>query len=380
MVPRKRRATAPEPTESLAPARWTLPLWVGWLPTTAFVLLAGGASLGLAADWAQEANAANLAIRAATRAEGTAGPRLDPANIPRGGWWRSTAPHLSAWALAMVRGTDGEDHSEDLRMLMDDARHASHLASNTRFVVEPPASADLGADAGFAHLGRPREVLTLAWTGRRLKRAGKVEASLKAYRASIEMASRVEPGNLEAPAFVDDTKTQARRYLFLHEGLIRLVVRDMAEAGDWSIEQWTATLPDFAVAPLAAAIEIRAKDRVGSDQLLDLAIARGDGPQTQGTDAVEHLAATAEAMAIRGRWTDSADRYRRAIEAEDDDASRRMWWLNLADVARRSNDDKLRARAIEAAKAPESGDEITRRAVGIQQSLASPVRTRAGKP
>ena len=47
---------------------------------------------------------------------GPPAPPIDPASLPRGGWWRSTAPHLAAWAVALARAADGEDHSEEVRV------------------------------------------------------------------------------------------------------------------------------------------------------------------------------------------------------------------------------------------------------------------------
>ncbi len=147
----------------------------------------------------------------------------------------------------------------------------------------------------------------------------------------------------------------------------------MAEDGEWTPEQWAEALPPSATASLVASrVLARMRKRPEADRLADLAIRQAEAPTPPGYDPAEHRAAGAEALAYRGRWTDAAEQYRLAIDQAEDDATRRMWWLNLAEVAQRLGDDSSRARAIEAAKAPDSADEITRRALQYQQSLPGP--------
>ena len=357
------------PTDALAPAQWTLPLWLGWLPVVLLVLVAGSAGLGLAYEWAVESNSANLAIKLALRPDGSPGLAIDPAAIPRGGWWTSNATHLAAWAVALERVMDGEDHSEEVRSLLSAARHGSQLSASARFIIEPSGTtAETGGSPDRSHVGRTRDVVTLMTTGRRLRKAGKLEASLRAYRSAMEIASKAGRDNLEAPSFSDDP--QLRRYALPHEALIGLVARDMVAAGDWTHEQWLAALPPTSTASLVVSrVLANSQKRLDADRLADLAIQQGASPVPPGYDPAEHRAAGAEALAYRRRWTDAAEQYRLAIDQADDDLTRRMWWLNLADMALQSGDDSGRARAIEAAKAPESVDEVTKRALKYQQSL-----------
>ncbi len=46
-----------------------------------------------------------------------------------------------------------------------------------------------------------------------------------------------------------------------------------------------------------------------------------------------------------------------------DEAIRRSWWMNLADIELRLNDEPKRLQALEAAKNADSNDEITKRAM-----------------
>jgi len=366
---RRRRPAAPEPTEARAPAQWSMPLWLGWFPTTALVLALGLGGLALSVAWLGDATSGDLAARIALRPEGAAGPAIDPASISRGPWWRTTAPHLAAWAVAIERAGDGEDHSAERRELIEDAANASRLGARARFFVEAPAGTEPRAADDLAHLGRTRDVVALAVTGRELRRLGKVEAATRAYRSALAIASAAGRPDLPAPAF--DESPPARRYALPHEAILAGVAKEMAGAGAWSPEQWAEALPRFTPAYLAAARALRPGDPAGADRLLDLAARLADEAPPAGLDAAEHRAGAAEALALRGRWTDSAAAYRLAIEGADDDTTRRMWSLNLAEVAQRLGDFAARARALDAAKDVELGDEVTRRAAQYSQAPSS---------
>ena len=365
---RRRRSPDPEPTDVLGPAQWTFPLWLGWSPAVLLTVALGSGGLFLAYDWAVEANGANVAIRSALRDEGSPAAAIDPASIPRGGWWSSNATHLAAWAMALQRSGDGGDHSEEVRSLEDSARHASRLSSRSRFVLEWPESADPERSPGFSNVGRTRDVVTLVWTARRLRKAGKADPAIRAYRSAMELASKAGLEGLDPPDFHEDP--QVRRYALPREALLEVVAGAMAEDGEWSREQWAEALPPSSACSLVASrVLARKQKRADADRLADLAIVQAEAPAPPGFDPAESRAAGAEALASRGRWTDAAEQYRLAIDQADDDPTRRMWWLNLAEVAQRVGDDQARDRAIEAAKVPDSADEITRRALQYQQGF-----------
>jgi hypothetical protein len=61
-----------------------------------------------------------------------------------------------------------------------------------------------------------------------------------------------------------------------------------------------------------------------------------------------------------------------------DDATRRAWWINLAEVAVRLNDEAKRQRALEAARGQGPGDEVARRAAEMLKY--SGTRGQGGKP
>jgi tetratricopeptide (TPR) repeat protein len=365
----RKKAREPQPTDAMGPAVWSLPFWLGGFPVLLAALVLGSGGLALAFGWTVDRLSADRAIRLATRPEGTPGGPIDLSLIPRGGWWTSSATHRSAWALALARATDGEDHGEEIRELLESSRGDSTLGARARFVAEWPApTAEPGSPASVAHLGRSRDVATLVWTGRRLRQEGKVESAIRAYRSAMEIASKANLDDLDAPVFFEDS--QVRRYALPREALMGLVAKAMAEDGEWTLEQWAEALPPTATASMVASrVLSRLKKRAEADALADRAIRQVESPESPGFDPAEDLAAGAEALAYRGRWTDAADPYRRAIDLAGTDAIRRMWWLNLAEVSQRAGDDAGRARAIESARSTTGIDEITRRALRYQQSL-----------
>ena len=349
------------PSAAIAPAQWTLPFWLGGVPTAFASLVVGVAGLGLAWAWTGDARSRNDAVRLALRSDKAPPPTIDPDTIPRPVWWRTTSGQLSAWAVAVERSSDGEARLAEVRSLVEDARHASPLSATSRYLVELPPEADQAENRppDPIAIGRTRDVVTLAWTGRDLRRAGKIDAALKAFRTALELAGRSEG---EEPAF--DEARQPKRYTLAHENLLEWVAREMVASGDWTTDQWAAVLPDFAVAPLAAARVVQGRDQAEADRLLNRAIVAVDTPVAPGFDEAEHRAAGAEALAARSRWTDAADQYRRAIDVAVSDATRRGWWVNLAEVVGRSGDEPARAEALERAIVPGNDpDEITRRAM-----------------
>jgi len=62
------------------------------------------------------------------------------------------------------------------------------------------------------------------------------------------------------------------------------------------------------------------------------------GPE--GATAALAIAVHAEALALKGRWADSDQRYRQAIELMPDLTIRRSWWMNLAEVALRQKTNR----------------------------------------
>ncbi|WP_435006321.1 hypothetical protein P12x_003914 [Tundrisphaera lichenicola] len=236
----------------------------------------------------------------------------------------------------------------------------------------------MDASDDYSHLGRSRDVVSLTWAGRRFRRDGKLKESLKAYRSALALAARTSLVKLDDPMF--DEGNQVRRYQLPREALMGSVVLDMIRSGDWTPEEWIEALPESAAGPLFASHALQRLKKLGeSDRLLELAIERAEAPLPVGLDPAEHRAAVAEALVNRGRWGEAAEQYQLAIQKTTDDPTRRRWLINLAEVSQRMNDLNARSRALEAAKAPGSLDEISRRAIRLQQGAAGLV-SRGDRP
>src|SRR5262249_7665170 len=155
---------------------------------------------------------------------------------------------------------------------------------------------------------------------------------------------------LAAPAFMDDP--QIRRYALPAEELIGPIVRDLAQSADWTDAEWSAALPPCAVVRLAAGRLLRERGRSPAHVLLQSILPEGGTAAIapSGTPVAVAIAAQAEALALKQRWYDADQRYKRAIELMPDPTVRRSWWMNLAEIALRQNDESSRQKALEAAR------------------------------
>jgi hypothetical protein len=320
-------------------------------------------TLGIAGGWCWSIDAlhcgmvANQLARSGARAE----PLPPWVNRPSTAWWRTTAGHLTHWALWLDRTARDPAAVEEVHDLLDAAVRASPLQPAVRYAlarIDPESVSQAVPGRALS-----RDVLPLAWTGHRLLAAGKKELAARAYRAALDMAARTELSRLAVPQFIDDT--QIRRYALPAEDLIGPIVREMSDAGSWTYADWAKALPDFPVARLAAVRVLRERGSREADALLETLLTEPGSNLAQGTAAAVAIAVLAESLALKGRWYDADQRYRQAIELMPDLTIRRSWWMNLAEIALRQNDESSRQKALEAARGNDPNDEITRRAVEL---------------
>ena len=155
----------------------------------------------------------------------------------------------------------------------------------------------------------------------------------------------------------------------------------------WSYKDWSGALPRgtaAAVSPRGSSASRKPRRRGGARRRAGRAGSRGRPSRARGRSSTDRaaeavrLAAGAEALAMKQRWADARDRYRQAIELMPVDVVRRAWWLNLADLAARLDEDSERQKALEAAKVADLKDEITRRAVELQSRSGAFARRPGG--
>jgi tetratricopeptide (TPR) repeat protein len=236
--------------------------------------------------------------------------------------------------------------------------------------LEPPGSR---TPESFRTLGLSRDSVSLAWSARRLLDGGKKEAALRLYERALTVAAASAFSRTATPRFHDDLLAQ--RYLLPGEDVVRDIIAEMDARVDWTFGEWSKALPRDPTVLLATARLLREKRRDEADsflgRILELDVSRADG----GPADAPVLAARAEALALRSRLKDAEQEYRQAIELADNDLIRRSWWFNLADIARRQNDEGQRQTALRAALAVATSDEISRRVISIRRAadVRSPV-------
>jgi len=357
------------PTLAREPGHWNMPVWLAGPPAALLVVVAGLAGCVMSWLWACDSYSASIMTDRLLTTDRSAQRRPLPESVapPYGTWTRSTAQHLAHWAIFLSRFEGERDYRpEEIPALLGRSLEISPINPTARLAVaqlEPPES---GTTVSIRSLGLSRDALSLAWTARRLLAAGKKDAALKLYGQSLSVAmtgatSRGAPGR-----FSDDPRVP--RYLLPGEERVRDIVRDLAERNEWTFREWSAVIPDSAMARLAAARLLREQGRSEAEALLELILDERQTAAARGTAGPLTLAARAEAFALRSRWREAGEQYRQAIELSDDDTIKRSWWFNLADIAFRLDDENQRHAALRAALAVAASDDITRRATAIQRA------------
>ncbi|SIN92017.1 hypothetical protein SAMN05444166_1615 [Singulisphaera sp. GP187] len=372
-----KRATAPRAmvrpaliqpilTEPREPAHWTFPLWLGWPPALLAVLVFGMAGVALSCIWSVDARWSGSV--ASLLAGGAANVKPLPESVPTpgGAWWRSSAANLMLWSLYFDRRpADDPLNAEQAKKLLNAASQASPIQAQVRFALARQARLDDHVSSFNPSLGLSQDIEAQTWLGHQCLQAGKKEAAIKVYRRALEMAARADLSRVVTPSFDEDT--QILRYHLPSEEITRRVIRDMAEQTSWTFSDWKEALPPFAPIPLAAARFLRERGSADADAALGLILSRLDAPRLEGTSASLHLAAQAEAFAFKSLWNEAKTRYEKALELMSIDAIKRSWWMNLAEIERRLNDDSGRLTALELARGNNANDEISQRAVDLMR-------------
>jgi len=376
---RKQTRSYELPTVAREPGRWVLPAWLAGPPIALFVLVCGTASCILSWAWAGDSYSASIMTDRLLSAK-TGGPKRplpDGVVPPDGTWVRTTAQHLAHWAVYNSRSGDADTDttSSDVRALFERAMQVSPINPTARLALAQLDRQEGASVVTIAKLGLSRDVLSLTSTARRLLAAGRKDAALEMYRKALEIASHRELSRYGAPRFSDDPT--APRYLLPGEDAVREIVRALISQNEWTFAEWSRILPKDTTIPLVAARLLREEERHEAEELIDLFL-RDDGHRAPKRAADPVLAAArAEAHALLSHWKEAEQEYHQAIELVDDDTIRRSWWFNLADIAFRLEDEGQRRTALQAARAVQTSDEISRRAIDSQRSAGQRARLRS---
>ena len=185
----RRDAMLPIPTVAEAPGQWSLPLWLGWLPATAAVLLIGVAGNGMAWTWSRDAYAAGQVANRLLRNARSPKPLPESITLQGTSWWKTTAGNLVSWALYQDRAPDaGPDNAVEVESLLVAACQAAPVQPAARFALSRPRQGNPDNPLA-ARVGLSRDVIALAWSGHQWLKTGNREAAVRMYREALEMAS-----------------------------------------------------------------------------------------------------------------------------------------------------------------------------------------------
>jgi tetratricopeptide (TPR) repeat protein len=342
-------------------------------------LIVGLAGCVLSWWWAGDSYSAALLTDRLLMAEGALRHRPLPDSLlpPDGLWVSTTSQHLAHWAI-FQSGALGEQNqsAQVVTSLVGKALEVSPLNPTARLAQAQIEQRAAGARLSIRSLGLSRDAVAMAWTARRLLDAGKRESALKLYGQALALAARGESPRTVKPQFNDDPTVH--RYLLPGERELRDIISELALRDGWTFHEWSPALPPHPTVLLATARLLHELGRSEAQTLINRIL---DQEWPHSTDDQEDplvLAARAEAFALRSRWKDAEQEYRRAIELIDHETIRRSWWFNLADIAFRLNDEGQRQKALRAALAVTNSDDITRRATEIQRGAGARPRPRLG--
>jgi len=366
------------PTWAREPAHWSLPAWVAGPPAAAFVLAVGLTGFVLSWWWALDSYSASIMtgrlLTAATTAQ--RGPLPESVAPPEGTWIRSTAQHLAHWAIFLcLTEAASNPPPREAEAILNRALQVSPLNPTARLALAQLEQSANGATLSLRGLGLSRDAVSLSWCAQRLMAAGKKDDAKRMYGKALTVATVDEPPRGAVPRFSDDPAVS--RYLLPGEDRVRDIVRELLATNEWTFGEWSATLPRKPTAALAAARLLREQGRSEADTLLELILDDRQPLDVRGAPDALALAARAEAFALKSRWRDALELYRRAIEQIDDETTKRSWWFNLADVALKLDDEGLRQDAFRAALAVANSDDIARRVTDIQRSNSARPRARS---
>jgi tetratricopeptide (TPR) repeat protein len=357
------------PTMECVPFHWNPPISVAGPIAALFILAAGLLGCPLSWSWAQDSYSASIVTDRLMTGDPAVQRTPLPETIqpPAGGWISSTPGHLANWAVFLGRLAAEENQSPaETVALLERALAASPVNAQARFALAQLEPAD-GTQSPRTHsVGLSRDSASLAWSAHRLLTAGRKDEALKLFGRALSVAIPEKVTRFRAPRFSEDPGV--RRYLLPGEEQVREIVAELVSQNVWTFEEWSRALPESPIVLIATARLLRERGRGEAEKLLDIILKERAIPLDPVEAGPVTLAAHAEAFALRSRFKESGQLYRRAIESIDDSTIRRSWWFNLAEIAYQSDDEIERQAALRSATAVAFSDDITRRATDIQRA------------
>ncbi len=364
-VERRSAARQAIPTIPRPPDQWSVSGWIALPPVGMVVMALGLLACGLAWRWVSDSS--NAAV--ATDRLLAAGRRGPPPSATRGRWptARTLDRHDGPASGPLGRlhrprhpgGTRLPGGSTDPAAARPRGLAVESDGSPVALAARGGSSDPARTDAGGGPEPRCRKPgMERPPPGRGREERGRfaaLPAGPRGRRVRKCLASPTCPGlprRTSAGQGGGSTVYAAHRGCASHRSWFDLVARDGWTAADWSL-----ALPTDPIVLLTAARVLRDRGEGGSEPLLDRIL----GDEWPGDDRAASprlLAARAEALVLRSHLREAAEAYRQAIDRVDNDLVRRSWWFNLAEIARRLDDEPQRQAAIRAAVDVAHTDEI----------------------
>ena len=358
-----------KPTERREPGQWFPHLWLVWPPTALMVIGMGIVGSLLSLRWSSDSfNASVVSQRLLPRSENPGREKPLPESVvpPESSWWQTTPLHLAEWGVYLGRSRTDDDRTEEGRELVEAAVRISPINPMARLARAQLASKSSKFASRALDLGLSRDAVSLAWSRRALRHAGKKESAIRVYRQALRIACGNDLAPASKPTFNDEPNV--RRYLLPGETTARAIVRELITDADWTFQDWSEALPKNTVAILAAARLLRERERPEAQALLKQILNQEQEIVSTGAERAVQTAMIAEAHALLSQWREAEQQYHQAIDRISDLTIKRSWWFNLASVALQLNDEAQRKVALEAALEAPTSDDISRKALELQRA------------
>ena len=358
-----------KPTERREPGQWFPHLWLVWPPTALLVIGMGIVGSLLSLRWSGDSfNASVVSQRLLPRSENPGREKPLPESVvpPESSWWQTTPLHLAEWGVYLGRSRTDDDRTEEGRELVEAAVRISPINPMARLARAQLASKSSKFAGRALDLGLSRDAVSLAWSARALRHAGKKESAIRVYRQALRIACGNDLTPASKPTFNDEPNV--RRYLLPGETTARAIVRELIADADWTFQDWSEALPKNTVAILAAARLLRERERPEARALLEQILNQEQEIGSTGAERAVQTAMIAEAHALLSQWREAEQQYHQAIDRISDLTIKRSWWFNLASVALQLNDEAQRKAALEAALEAPTSDDISRKALELQRA------------
>jgi hypothetical protein len=233
------------------------------------------------------------------------------------------------------------------------------------------SAGEQGNGSAVRGLALSRDPIALAWTARRLLKAGRKDVAFPLFRQALSLATRPELSKDLIPEFSDDP--QAPRYLLPGEDLVREILSVLASDRSLDFGEWSTLLEGEPVAQLVAARLLRDRSRRDSEAALSMILDEKVRSAVDDPRVAINLAARAEAFTMRANWKEAERDYQAAIERIDHETTSRSWWFNLARIETRLKDETKSQIAIkQAIAATAASDDISRRATELRRGRQTP--------